>query len=217
MIQRMIDQEHVETNPSRRIRTGTRQRVLGTAARILLAEGYARLTMENVARKSGVAKTTLYRHWPTKAALCMQLYLDAADRELRDPHTGHIAGDLKRIAETVVRLQTRTVAGPALIGLIAEAQINPEAGGPFLAEFAERRRSITRRVLNRGIQRGELQSDTDIDLVIDALGGAITFRLLQRHAPINQQFTSRLVDLVLRGCRKSSRQAQQRMPRRRKQ
>jgi AcrR family transcriptional regulator len=196
-----IAQENVRTKASHRSMPEARQRAMDAAATILLAEGYARLTMESVARESGVAKTTLYRHWPTKAALCMQLYLDAADRELCDPDTGDLAGDLKEIAQTVVRLQTRTVAGPALIGLIAEAQIDPDAGGPFLAEFAERRRSLTRRVLRRGIQRGELQSNTDIDLVIDALGGAITFRLLQGHAPINRQFTSRLVDLVLRGCR----------------
>ena len=172
---------------------------MAAAKRILLRGGYVRLTMERVAQESGVAKTTVYRRWPTKAALCMELYFDEA-RELNDPRTGNVARDLKHIAETVVRLQTRTVAGPALIGLIAEAQINPETNGPFLAEFAERRRTVTRHVLQRAVQRGELLPDTDIDLFIDALGGAVTFRFLQGHAPINRQFTDRLIDLLLCGC-----------------
>src|SRR6478609_3201646 len=80
----------------------TRERVLAAAAAILARDGYARLTMERVAVESGAAKTTLYRRWPTKAALCMDLYLDVAGRELHDPDTGDVARDLKEIAATVV-------------------------------------------------------------------------------------------------------------------
>jgi AcrR family transcriptional regulator len=178
----------------------TRDRVLTAASRILQRDGYSRLTMEGVAAESGAAKTTVYRRWPTKAALCMDLYLDVAARELHDPDTGTVAGDLKRIANTVVHLHTRTIAGPALVGLIAEAQVNPHTRAPFLAEFAERRRAVTRLVLRRAIERGEIRADTDIDLIIDALGGAVTFRLLQGHAPLTTKFTDALVKLLLSGC-----------------
>src|SRR5438105_8426544 len=149
----------------RRRRTKTTSRVLSAAGQILRRHGYARLTMERVAAESGVAKTTVYRRWPTKAALCMDLYLDVASRELHDPDTGSVASDLQQIAKTVVRLQTRTVAGPAFMGLIAEAQVNPATRAAFLAEFANRRRGMTRLVLRRAIERGELRAGTDIDLV----------------------------------------------------
>lgn len=180
----------------------SRSRLLATAGDILQRRGYMGLTMERVASESGVAKTTLYRHWPTKAALCMDLYLEEAGRELRDPDTGDVARDLKQIVNGVVRLQTKTVAGPAFIGLIAEAQINPGSRAAFLAEFAERRREITRRVLRRAIERGQVRADVDIDLVIDLIGGATTFRLLQGHAPLNPRFAESLVALVLRGAAK---------------
>ena len=170
-------------------------------AKILRREGYARLTMERVAVESGAAKPTIYRRWPSKASLCMALYLHITGRELADPDTGDVAKDLKYIAKAVVHLQTRTVAGQALVGLIAEAQLNPETRPAFLAEFAERRREVTRRVLRRAIERGELRADTDIDLVIDAMGGAVTFRLLQGHAPLSAKFADALVTLVLSGCR----------------
>ena len=153
------------------------------------------------AAESGTAKTTVYRWWPNKAALCMDLYLDVSERELRPPNTGDIAGDLKEIAKTVVRLQTKSVAGPAFIGLLTEAQLSPDSRPAFLAEFAERRRAATRSVLRRAIERGELSVHTDIDVVIDALGGAITFRLLQGHAILNSRFTDAVVDLVLYGCK----------------
>lgn len=179
----------------------SRERALSTAGQILKAEGYGALTIERVAAESGVAKTTLYRRWATKAALCMDLYLSVVGHELKDPDTGDVATDLKGIATSVVRLQTRTVAGAAFIGLIAEAQLNPQTRPAFLSEFAHRRREVSRTALKRGVERGELRHDTDIDLVIDALGGAVTFRLLQGHAPLTVKFAEDLVDLVLSGCR----------------
>ena len=179
--------------------------VLTAAASILERDGYAGLTMERVAADSGVAKTTVYRRWPTKAALCVDLYLDVAARELRDPDTGDVARDLKTIAQTVVSLQKRTVAGPAFVGLLAEAQIAPQTRTEVLAGFARKRRELTRQVLQRAIARGQLRRDTDIDLVIDVIGGATTFRLLQGHAPLSKRFTGDLIDLVLTGCRQPHR------------
>src|SRR5215469_3510161 len=85
--------------------TGTKERMIRAAARILSREGYAGLTMERVDAESGVAKTTLYRRWPTKAALCMELYLEVAGGELQDPDTGDVENDLEQIAATVIRLQ----------------------------------------------------------------------------------------------------------------
>src|SRR5215831_1359652 len=137
-----VEQQAEKRDWSWRRRTRTKDRVLAAAGRILQRHGYARLTMERVAGESGVAKTTLYRRWPNKAALCMDLYLEVASRELRAPDTGDIASDLKQIFMTVVRLQTRTVAGPALVGLIAEAQIHPKTSKALLAEFAMRRREV---------------------------------------------------------------------------
>ena len=179
--------------------------MLAVAKEMRNRKGYTRLTIERVAAESGVAKTTLYRHWPTKAALCMDLYLEEAGRELHDPDTGAVAGDLLYLVNAVVRLQTKTVAGPAFLGMIAEAQINPETREAFLAEFAERRRAITRLVLERAVRRGEVRADVDLDLVIDLLGGATTFRLLQGHAPLNRKFAENLVALVLAGAGTSRR------------
>jgi len=198
----IIEASHSSVEPARNAKT--RERVLAAASRILKEDGYSRLTMERVAAESGAAKTTVYRSWPTKAALCMDLYLNVARRELHDPDTGNIADDLKHIANTVVRLQTRTVAGQAFIGLIAEAQLNPSTKEAFLAEFADRRREVTRHVLRRAIVRGEVKPEIDIDLVIDALGGATTFRLLQGHAPLTAKFVDKLVTLILYGCNASA-------------
>jgi len=186
--------------------TKARDRALAAASRILESEGYARLTMERVAAESGVAKTTIYRRWPAKAALCMDLYLELSGRELRDPNTGDIAQDLEQIVRSVVRVQTGPVAGPAFTGLIAEAQINPETRGA-LRGFSDRRRELSRVILRRAIKRRQIIADTDIELVIDAIGGACTFRLLQGHAPLTAKFAAAIVRLVLDGCRTRRKEA----------
>src|SRR5260370_33291634 len=181
-------------------RNDCRNRLLASASEILRRDGYDRLTMERVSAESGIAKTTLYRHWPTKSKLCMDLYLEAAARELRDPDTGDVARDLKEVARRVVRVQTRTVAGPAFIGLISEAHSDPET----FAAFSARRRELTFGILKRAIERGELRGETNIDLVIDALGGAVTFCLLHRPAPLNFPFPEAPVSLTLNGFQDTS-------------
>ncbi len=198
---RIVMPSNTKTMNGERARHRSRDAVLSAAAQILREEGYSGLTMERVAAESGVAKTTLYRAWPTKAALCMTLYLREADRELHVPNTGSVESDLRYIANQVVYLQTRTVAGPAFRGLIAEAQLNPSSREAFLAEFAHRRRRVTQTVLRRAIGRGQLRPGTDVDLFIDALGGAVTFRLLQGHAPLTTDFTDALIALLISGCK----------------
>jgi len=190
---------HSSTAPRRN--TGTRERALTAAVEILRRDGYSRLTMERLAEQSGVAKTTLYRRWRGKAALCVDLYLEVAKRELKDPDTGDVYKDLMYLFCAVVHLQTQTVAGPAFIGLIADALSNPASNADLLADFARRRRGITRSILKRAIERGEIAPQTDVDVVIDALGGATTFRLLQGHAPLSRAFADALIKLVLLGCR----------------
>ena len=89
----------------------SRDAVISTAGRILQADGYSGLTMERVAAESGVAKTTVHRRWPSKAALCMDLYLDISERELKMPDAGTIEGDLRQIARAVVHEQTKPWRG----------------------------------------------------------------------------------------------------------
>src|SRR5262245_7070015 len=129
--------------PVRRRRTRTRDRVLTAAGQILSRDGYARLTMERVAAESGAAKTTIYRRWPTKAALCMDLYLDVADRELHDPDTGSVAGDLRQIANTRRSSADADHCRPGLH--------RTHRGGT--TESADERR------LSRGVRRSPAESD----------------------------------------------------------
>jgi hypothetical protein len=129
----------------------------------------------------------------------MDLYLEVTNRELCDPDTVGVANDLEEIFLSVVRLQTRTVAGPVLIDLVAEAQLTPQrtklpllssqcAGGQGNGWCCNAQSGVA--------SSGRIR---DIDLVIDVLGGAVALRLLQWQARPTAAFAGGLVRLVLDG------------------
>jgi AcrR family transcriptional regulator len=171
-----------------------------TAAAQLLAEnGYASVTIEAIAARASVAKTTIYRWWSTKAAIFMELYNELAAEMLTGLDTGSVEKDLRNLLRGLFKLFTTTSAGPAMVGMIAEAQSSPEFAKVFQEQFMVHRRNITRKILERGVERGELQADLDINLAIDVISGPIWYRLLQGHAPLDEHFANSVIRQVLFG------------------
>ena len=181
-----------------RPRSAARAKAILEATLELLPDvGYGGLTMEGVAARAGVAKTTVYRRWPSKPALVV-----AAAEELvanvRRPDTGNVREDLIALLRDIITVYTETVAGRIVPGLLADMAENPdlaEAIGAFLGT----RRKIMFEILQRGISRGELRPDIDLELAADMMYGPIYYRFLVRRAPLNPEFADQVVDAVLRG------------------
>ncbi len=184
--------------PSRRSQR-THRAVLNAAADLLAESGYANITIEGIAVRASVAKTTIYRWWSTKAAIFMELYNELAAEALTTLDTGSVEEDLCNLLRGLFKLFTTTSAGPAMVGMISEAQSNPEVAKVFQEQFMVHRRNVTRTILQRGVERGELQADLDIDLAIDVISGPIWYRLLQGHAPLDEHFADSVVRQVLFG------------------
>lgn len=154
------------------------QAIVRTAAAIFLEGGLQRMTVPGVAAAAGVAKTTVYRRYPTPAQLALaaigHLNADAAD-----PDTGSAREDLIATLEAVRQRIDPTVTATVLV----EAQQHPE-----ILEVA-RRQMITpaverfRRVLRRGVETGELKADLDVDLAADAVLGSFFTRFYERGRP----------------------------------
>lgn len=177
----------------------THHAVMTAAAELLAENGYASITIEGIAARSKVAKTTIYRWWSTKAAIFMELYNELADQMLTGLDTGSVEKDLRNLLRGLFKLFTTTSAGPAMVGMIAEAQSSPEFAKVFQEQFMVHRRNVTRKILERGVKRGELLADIDIDLAIDIISGPIWYRLLQGHAPLDQHFADTVIHQVLFG------------------
>jgi AcrR family transcriptional regulator len=179
--------------PSRR-RKRPHQAILAATVELLETEGYKALTIEGIAQKAGVGKQTIYRWWPSKAAIVMEAYAQKAYQQIPLPDHGSVYLDLQELLKRLFLVLTTTSAGAVMSNLMAEAQIDLEFAQAFRDDFIATRRQAMCELLERGRDRGELRADVDLELVIDTLYGPMWYRLLNKHAPLDNQFAKELVD-----------------------
>lgn len=170
----------------------------------LLAErGYRGLTMDAVARRSGVAKTTIYRRFTGKLDLLRAAIERLASERFGEPDTGSLRGDL----EETVRMMARATAPPwgaVVAAVVGEAPHDPELR-EAAATFVARWRTVFRRMLWRAVERAELPADTDLDLLIDMLVGPLYYRLLVTGRPVVPELAEPLTTTLLEGLAPSRR------------
>jgi len=171
-------------------------RILQAALAMLADVGYAQLRLDALAARAGVAKTTILRRWPSKAAVVAaaveQLALQTADV----PESSTLREDLQALMSNAA---AAFVSGPGRFvpALIRESGHHAEIAD-LLATVIETRRAAYRRVLNRAIARHELHPDVDQDVIIDLLVGPMWTRLLITRQPVSQALIEEIVDAVLR-------------------
>ena len=188
-------------DPSRRS-AESHAAILAATLAVLEERGYRELTIEGVAQRAGVGKQTIYRWWNgSKGALVLEAFTAVGDERVPPPDTGHVRDDLLAIMRPVHELNSNPRHGTALANrsMMAEAQLDPA----FHEAYTQLHRSWwapMRDALQRGIDRGELRPDLDIQMVIDALLGASWYRLLLEHAPLDLPAADAVVDLVLVGA-----------------
>jgi AcrR family transcriptional regulator len=170
--------------------------ILDAASALLEECGYSSMTVDEVAARAGVGKQTLYRRWPSKAAVVLDALSRQAAREVAVPDSGSLHEDVRallRNAFAVLRMgRARVVAS-----LMAEAQHDEAFAVAFRDIFVAPRRAVLAELLHRGIVRGELGADTDVGFMVDLVYGPMWYRLLNRHAPLDDAFADRLSDAVL--------------------
>jgi AcrR family transcriptional regulator len=185
-----------------RPRSQEADRAILTATVELLADrGLSAMSIEEVAARAGVGKTTIYRRWPSKGLLALDAFV-ASFREEQPPNdTGTLRGDLLAALRAWVRAVTQTPMGPMLTSLIAEAQHDPELRGAWRDRVLEPLRVQHRIMLDRAIERGEIPASVDRDVVLDLFFGAAEHRLLLGHLPMTDTFIGTVVDVILAGIR----------------
>lgn len=174
---------------------GARQAILDASLELLHENGYAALTTDAIARRAGTSKQTIYRWWNDKAEVVLEA-LAATGRSIRAPQTGDLEGDLTAFLQATFRLlRGPNAAGVALKALMAHAQLEAEFA-PHFARFIGARREALRGVL----VRHEARLVRDVDACVDSLFGAMWYRLLIGHAPLDARFARELAALVARGA-----------------
>jgi AcrR family transcriptional regulator len=148
------------------------------AARDILAErGYPGFSIDEVARRAGAGKPTIYRWWPTRADLLLAVYERERTARLLPPDTGSLAGDLAALMRAILSAWRETPAGHALRGLVAEAQSGDAALLVLWDKLAPAFAAPVRAIFAEGARRGEIDP-ADTDLLVELLSGLLWRRLL---------------------------------------
>ena len=171
----------------------------------LLQEKPARdLTMEAVAKRAGVGKPTLYKWWPSKAALIMAMFHERLVGKLEAP----VAATAEEALQTKMRrliVQINGLFGKVMADLIAEGQSDPAVLGELYEGHIRVRRASTVADIERGKASGELIAATNAELLVDAIFGPVYYRLLLRLGNLTEQYGNDLIDQALQGLRKTGR------------
>jgi AcrR family transcriptional regulator len=175
-----------------------RRAILDATIGELHERGYAAMTIEAIAARAGVGKQTIYRWWQSKADVVLDAMLDLAAARVRVPDTGSLEEDLRAFLVATFRQRGQR---PALIGLMAEALLDPVFAKQFRDRFLFARRAALRSVFERACERREVGDDIDVELLLDVVFGVLWYRLMLDHAPIDTRAGRELTELVLRVVR----------------
>ena len=171
--------------------------ILQAAVSVLAETGAAGFTVDAVAARAGCGKATIYRRWPSRSSLL----LDTAHQMGLEPtpvDTGSLRDDLVSLLTELAHKMRETEAGRILPSVVAEAAVRPDMRD-VLATFIDDRRRRPREMVRRAVDRGELPAGTDVELLLDLLGGTVIFRELIARQPTDRADVERMVAAVLPG------------------
>jgi AcrR family transcriptional regulator len=171
--------------------------VFAAAAELIAERGYDGFSMAAVADRAGVAKTTVYRRWPTREHLILETLTAAMRVSIFD--SGDLRADLVSFARTLAANMRMPGARKLVAELTLASAQRPELADAFSRLYTQRRSAVLA-TLHRAQAAGELRAGVDADLVIDQLSGALHYRMLLRGDGPSDAYAERLVDAILEGA-----------------
>jgi AcrR family transcriptional regulator len=175
-----------------------RKRILDTAIEMVFESGFRAVSVESIAGRTGIAKTTIYRRWPNKAAVVMDAFMERVG-------SGTLFPPARTVADRV-RAQMRAMAkafrgkdGALVKSLLAEAQFDPELAKEFRERWTLPRRKMAAEVFREAIRVGELRAGINPEDVIDVLYAPLYYRLQMGTGPLSDAYVDGLFDLAMKG------------------
>jgi AcrR family transcriptional regulator len=173
--------------------------ILEATQELLVERGYPGVSIEGIAARAGVGKQTIYRWWPSKAALVLEAYLAGEDAVPHPEPAASTREDVRALLGWLVAVLAQPTGGAVVAGLVAELPHDRDLAQGFHRDVVPARRDAMLAALERGRERGELRTDADLELAVDELHGAVFYRLLLSGQPLDEAFVARLADQVLAG------------------
>lgn len=149
----------------------------------LATVGYARMSIEGIARRAGVGKTAVYRRWRSKLHLVLDIVSAIAVQGLPAPETGSLEGDLRVLYEVTSRALRHPVASQIIPDLQAEAARNPEIAEAMQKALRDGQEGVALKIVEAATQRGEVRGDLDDELALDLISGPLYWRSVVIRSP----------------------------------
>lgn len=185
------------SGPGRPRSEAARRAVLGATLDLVEEGGYGGLTMEGIARRAGVSKQTVYRWWPSKAAILLEALNEGASAIAPLPDADTLAEEVRVfVRRSVLGARGRTAL--LLVALMAEAQLDEPFAGSFQDGFLAQRRGVMVELLGRAQAREEIGAEVNIELVVEVFFGTLWYRLLAASGPVNRAFADELAEVLLK-------------------
>ena len=187
-----------QRRPGRPRNEAAGQAMLDAALEAVAEGGLDSVTCEDVAARAGVGKATLYRRWPGKEDLLIAAFASLKS-PLPEPKGGNVRDDLIAMLDVMARDANDPRYARQFSLLHGEGARFPRLVARYKEQVVEPRRELIRQVLRRGAETGELREDTDIEVAMLALSGAVMSREKHDQTPAEPGFAQRVVDELLRG------------------
>ncbi|BBZ63642.1 TetR/AcrR family transcriptional regulator [Mycolicibacterium monacense] len=191
------------TEPPRRGRPRNaelRAAVLRAATDLALAGGTGAVSIDAIAKRAAVSRTTIYKWWPSAAAIVLEGLLASMQGSIVPPTGSGTRGALDHQVRALNAILADATTGPLFRRVIAAAGTNGEVATALLDQWLLPRRSAVTAVLLDGIATGELRGDLDVDVTVDALFSPAYYRLMFGMPPLDETALTDLLEMVWRGC-----------------
>ena len=172
--------------------------ILAATLELIAEVGIHDLRMDDVAVRAGVGKAAIYRRYRSKDDL-VTATVAALVSEITVPDTGSTEQDLLALMREAVEVYRDPIKAGVVSSVVGAMRQRPELARAVRDDFLDHRRGALRAVLERGVARGDLRVDLDVELALDVLGGALFYRLLITGGPIDADLAEGVADLILRG------------------
>jgi len=184
-----------------RPRSAAAERRIRDAALALLAErGIGGFSVEAVAARAGVAKTTIYRRWPSKEEMIVSVVAELKGPAVPPPG-GTVRDELVHLLRETGRQDRSSGWGPLMARLVVDAEEHPELVASIWRRGVGPRRAYLAGVLRRGVAEGLIRPDIDLDLLIDMLVNPVVSRIRLKREPLSDEQVAQVVDIILAGVR----------------
>lgn len=174
--------------------------ILDACAELIAEEGFDGVTIEAVAARSGSAKTTIYRHWPSREALLIEAFGTCASPPVPTPDTGSVRDDLVGVLGGLAAKLSDAGWRATLCSLLDASSRDPQLARLHSATISDRRRPLTD-ALERGVAGAELPATLDVERAVAMLAGPVFYRAMISREPVDADFVARVVDAALPALR----------------